>query len=62
MFIETYIALVLLALLVPYAIWLHTSRTWNENVDSIEAQIAEDTCDKHGVFCCEDCFDMSIVS
>lgn len=30
-------------------------------VDSkdIQRQVEEDTCKKHGVFCCEECFDMT---
>jgi hypothetical protein len=24
----------------------------------VQRQIAEDTCEKHGVFCCPDCFDL----
>lgn len=27
----------------------------------VEAQVQEDTCEQHGIFCCEQCFDMTPV-
>jgi hypothetical protein len=34
---------------------------WREHweAEHVEKQVAEDTCDEHGVFCCSRCFDMS---
>jgi hypothetical protein len=31
-----------------------------EQRERIHQQIREDTCEEHGVFCCDECFDMSV--
>jgi len=34
------------------------NRRVRENAELLRQQIDEDTCDAHGIFCCDECFDM----
>lgn len=84
MYAEAYVAIVVLALIVPFALLYFANQAyqrqrWDQregdrferecddvaeeirflNQLDLEAQIAEDTCTEHRVFCCDRCFDFS---
>jgi hypothetical protein len=49
------ISLILFAVALAYAYWLKHRR---QVAGALQAQIAEDTCEEHDLYLCEECFDL----